>query len=158
MRDATYVLDEILDNESELNPTEYAVETAGTTEIIFALFNLLSLRFSPRIRDLGEKRFYQAGGMEVPRSLGSRFRSKVNLELIEGGWDNLLRIVGSLKRGHCPALTSGEQAPGLPPAEPAYAALAGVRPPCQNRLHSLLPWRARRYGGASTRNSTRVRH
>ena len=103
VRDATYVLDEILDNESDLNPKEHAVDTSGTTEIIFALFDLLGLRFSPRIRDLGEQRLYQAGGMEVPGPLGSRFRSKVSLTLIEEGWDDLLRIAGSLKRGHCPA-------------------------------------------------------
>ncbi|MFO0951183.1 MAG: Tn3 family transposase [Isosphaeraceae bacterium] len=52
VRDATYVLDEILDNETELSILEHTTDTAGYTEIVFALFDLLGLQFSPRIRDL----------------------------------------------------------------------------------------------------------
>jgi hypothetical protein len=56
VRDATYVLDEILDNETELPILEHTTDTAGYTEIVFALFDLLGLQFSPRIRDLGDQR------------------------------------------------------------------------------------------------------
>lgn len=59
IRDATYVLDEILDNETELAILEYTTDTAGYTEIIFALFDLLGLQFAPRIRDLGDQRLYR---------------------------------------------------------------------------------------------------
>lgn len=41
LRDATYVLDEILDNETDLEILEHTTDTAGYTELIFALFNLL---------------------------------------------------------------------------------------------------------------------
>ena len=58
VRDATYVLDEILDNETELPILEHTTDTAGYTEIVFALFDLLGLQFSPRIRDLGDQRLY----------------------------------------------------------------------------------------------------
>ena len=47
VRDATYVLDEILDNETELPILEHTTDTAGYTEIVFALFDLLGLQFSP---------------------------------------------------------------------------------------------------------------
>ncbi len=52
IRDSTYVLDEILDNETELPILEHTTDTAGYTELVFALFDLLGLQFSPRIRDL----------------------------------------------------------------------------------------------------------
>jgi TnpA family transposase len=39
VRDATYVLDEILDNETELPIEEHTTDTAGYTELIFALFD-----------------------------------------------------------------------------------------------------------------------
>ena len=39
VRDATYVLDEILDNETELPLLEHTTDTAGFTEIVFALGN-----------------------------------------------------------------------------------------------------------------------
>jgi TnpA family transposase len=59
VRDASYVLDEILDNESELPILEHTTDTAGYTEIVFALFDLLGLQFSPRIRDLGDQRLFR---------------------------------------------------------------------------------------------------
>ena len=57
--DATYLLDEYLDNETELSLLEHTTDTAGYTEIVFALFDLLGLRFSPRIRDLGDQRLFR---------------------------------------------------------------------------------------------------
>ncbi len=45
-RNATYVLDEILDNETELPLLEHTTDTAGYTEIIFVLFDLLGLQFA----------------------------------------------------------------------------------------------------------------
>ena len=59
VRDVTYVLDEILDNETELPIVEHTTDTTGYTEIVFALFDLLGLQFSPRIRDIGDQRFYR---------------------------------------------------------------------------------------------------
>src|SRR5207237_2325098 len=59
VRDATYVLDEILDNETELPILEHTTDTAGYTEIVFALFDLLGMQFAPRIRDVGDQRLYR---------------------------------------------------------------------------------------------------
>jgi TnpA family transposase len=55
-RDAPYVLDAILGNETELASVEHTTDTAGATESIFALFDLLGLRFTPRLRDIGSRR------------------------------------------------------------------------------------------------------
>jgi TnpA family transposase len=52
--DATYILDEILDNETELPILEHTTNTAGYTKIVFALFDLLGPQFIPRIRDLDD--------------------------------------------------------------------------------------------------------
>ena len=59
IRDATYVLDEILNNETELPILEHTTDTAGFTDLIFALFDLLGLRFSPRLRDIGALTLYR---------------------------------------------------------------------------------------------------
>ena len=56
VRDATYVLDELCNNETELPIREHTTDTAGATEIIFALFDLLGFRFAPRLRDLHGRR------------------------------------------------------------------------------------------------------
>jgi TnpA family transposase len=49
------VLDEILDNETELPLFQHATATAGYTDIIFALFALLGDQGAPRLRDLGDQ-------------------------------------------------------------------------------------------------------
>ena len=46
-RDATYVLDEILGNETELEILAHTTDTAGYTNLVFALFDLLGLEFTP---------------------------------------------------------------------------------------------------------------
>jgi hypothetical protein len=59
VRDATYVLDEILANETELPILEHTTDTSGYTEIVFALFDLLGLTFTPRIKDLADQQLYK---------------------------------------------------------------------------------------------------
>jgi TnpA family transposase len=59
VRDATYVLDGILDNETELPIAEHTSDTAGYTDLVFSLFDLLGLQFSPRLRDLGDQKLYR---------------------------------------------------------------------------------------------------
>ena len=47
VRDATYVLDAILDNETELTIVEHATDTAGYTDIVFCLFRLIGHAVCP---------------------------------------------------------------------------------------------------------------
>jgi len=53
-REATYVLDAIFDNVEGLDITieEHTTDTAGYTDLVFGLFDLCGLKFSPRIRDI----------------------------------------------------------------------------------------------------------
>ncbi|MFO0949709.1 MAG: transposase [Isosphaeraceae bacterium] len=99
VRDATYVLDEILDNETELPILEHTTDTAGYTEIVFALFDLLGLQFSPRIRDLGDQRLFRLDRQKRHPHLAPLLRGRVNRDRILQNWDDLLRVAGSLKRG-----------------------------------------------------------
>jgi TnpA family transposase len=70
MRNATVVLDEILDNETKLPLFQHATDTAGYTEIIFALFDLLGYQFAPRLRDLGNQQLYRINGAGTPDQVG----------------------------------------------------------------------------------------
>jgi TnpA family transposase len=99
VRDATYVLDELLDNETELPILEHTTDTAGFTEIVFALFDLLGLQFCPRIRDLGDQRLYRLDRSRTYPNLEPRLRGRIRRDLILRRWDDLLRVAGSLKRG-----------------------------------------------------------
>jgi TnpA family transposase len=58
-RDATFTLDEILGNTTELPIVEHATDTAGQTLATFALFDLVGLRLSPRIAKLTDKQLWR---------------------------------------------------------------------------------------------------
>lgn len=108
VRDATYVLDEILDNETDLDVLEHTTDHAGYTDLVFALFDLLGMRFSPRLRDLGDTRPYRVTGglvddFERYPHLDGALRGRVDLDRIAAGWDDLLRVAWSLKSGHVTA-------------------------------------------------------
>ena len=53
------MLDGILGNQTDLPVTEHATDTHGATLANFALFDLVGLQLSPRIRDLGKITLYR---------------------------------------------------------------------------------------------------
>lgn len=99
MRDASIVLDEILDNETELPLNQHSTDTAGYTEIIFALFDLLGLQFAPRIRDIGDQTLYSLDKFADTPLVNSLLKKKLNPDLFVNQWDDLLRLAGSMKLG-----------------------------------------------------------
>lgn len=101
VRDAAYVLDEILNNETELPILEHTTDTAGYTEVVFALFDLLGLQFSPRIRDLADQQLYRTSSVNLENypNLKSHLFNVINKERISQHWDDMLRLAGSLKQG-----------------------------------------------------------
>ena len=58
-RDATYTLDEILGNTTELPLLEHTTDSHGQTLATFALFDLVDRRLSPRIAKLTEKQLWR---------------------------------------------------------------------------------------------------
>jgi TnpA family transposase len=88
-----------LDNETELTILEHATDTAGYTDIVFALFDLLGMQFAPRLRDIGDQQLYRFSREQKVRHLAPRMKGTIRHELIVRHWDDLLRLAGSLKRG-----------------------------------------------------------
>lgn len=99
VRDATYVLDAILDNETELPLVEHTTDTAGYTEIVFALFDLLGMQFAPRLRDLGEQQLYRLDRGSAYPTLRPRLKGLIQQPLILDRWEDMLRVAGSLQLG-----------------------------------------------------------
>jgi TnpA family transposase len=104
VRDATYVLDEILNNETELTILEHTTDTAGYTDLVFGLFDLLGMQFSPRLRDIGDRQLYKlkTDATLYPR-LDARLTGRIDLTRLLARWDDLARVAGSLKRGYVTA-------------------------------------------------------
>jgi TnpA family transposase len=98
-RDATYVLDGLLDHEADLQIEEHYTDTAGFTDHVFALMHLLGFRFAPRIRDLPDKRLYICGEAQHFPTLAGLIGGAVNLKQIRSHWDDLLRLAASIRQG-----------------------------------------------------------
>jgi TnpA family transposase len=97
LKDSAYLLEGILEHQTSLRPREIMTDTGGASEAVFGLFCLLGFQFSPRLADSGACKFYRAkngsnyGPIELIRP------GNLKVEHIEKNWDDLLRVVGSLK-------------------------------------------------------------
>jgi TnpA family transposase len=99
LRDSLNLLAVVLEQETELQPTEIMTDTAGYTDTIFGVFHLLGYQFSPRIADVGGARFWRVDGKADYGMLDALASNKINVKLIAEHWDDLLRLAGSLKLG-----------------------------------------------------------
>ena len=105
-RDATYVLDEILGNTTDLPIAEHTTDTHGQTLLTFALFDLVGLRLSPRIAKLTQQRLWRphppSHYHRWPQA-GRLLAHPVQTQLIDQHWDDLLRLGRSVTSGHVSA-------------------------------------------------------
>jgi TnpA family transposase len=108
-RDAAYVLDGLLYNESDLALEEHYTDTHGYTEINFAAFALLGRRFAPRIRGLHKQRIYRIDRTKnygSLRPLVDRSDRTIHLDWIGEQWDRMGQFYASLESGHTTASTA----------------------------------------------------
>ena len=99
VRDATHVLDGLLYHESDLRIEEHYTDTAGFTEHVFGLTQLLGFRFAPRIRDLADKRLYIHGDAKAYPTLTSLIGGSINVKQIVMHWEDILRLAVSIQQG-----------------------------------------------------------
>ena len=105
-RDAAFVLDGLLYNESDLDLEEHYTDTHGYTEINFAAFAMLGRRFCPRIRGVQHQRLYR---MDRDRDYGvltdlvGRADRMIDPRVIAEQWDRMGQFYASLESGHTTA-------------------------------------------------------
>jgi len=105
-RDSPYVLDAICDNETLLPIKEHTTDTSGFTDLVFAMFDLHGMRFSPRIKNLAKYKLYWYRGIEINDTDPSKplfSKDPLKEKLIVNNWDEILRIAASIKLGYVPA-------------------------------------------------------
>ena len=99
LRDSIFVLEGLLEQQTDLNLTEIMTDTAGASDMIFGLFWLLGYQFSPRLADAGEAIFYRTNKSADYGILNELAASNINTNRIEEHWDDMIRVAGSLKLG-----------------------------------------------------------
>ncbi len=115
-RDAPYVLDGLLYNESDLPLEEHFVDTHGYTENNFAAFVMLGRKFSPRIRGLQKQRIYRIDKHKDYQALAPlvcRSDHMIHTHWIVDQWDRMGHFYASLECGHATASTAMKRLNGF---------------------------------------------
>lgn len=103
MRESLHILDTLLNLDGGPRPDTVATDRASYSDIVFGLFRMLGYRFSPRIADLSDQRFWRATAASDPRGdygpLNAIARNRVNVGKIAAHWPDMLRVAGSLVTG-----------------------------------------------------------
>ncbi|MEL6455735.1 MAG: Tn3 family transposase [Cyanobacteria bacterium J06623_5] len=102
-REALYVLDGLLKNNTILKIRQHTTDTHGYTEIIFALCHLLGFYFMPRIRDLKDQQLYRVNRKADYGVFAPLLTKTVDMDIVEEQWEAMLRVALSLKQRTAPA-------------------------------------------------------
>lgn len=99
-REAAYVIDGLMCND-EIRSDIHSTDTHGYSDLIFAITHLLGISFAPRLAKLKKRALYC-----VSPATRKAYKKKnysvlpdeaIDLELIEENWDNILRLVATIK-------------------------------------------------------------
>lgn len=108
-RDAPYVLDGLIYNESDLQIEEHFTDTSGYTEINFAAFAMLGKKFSPRIKGVQKQSIYR---IDTKRDYGSlsvlvgKKKKTIHMDWITSQWDRMGHFYASAESGYITASTA----------------------------------------------------
>ncbi len=76
-----------------------AVDTHGYTFVAMSISKLLGFDLCPQMRDLAERRLYLPRSVKLPENLERIALTNVSERAIAKGWDELLRLVASIRSG-----------------------------------------------------------
>lgn len=126
VREATFVLDGLLHNEV-IPSSIHTTDSHGYTEALFGLMDLLGFGFSPNIAKMLSKTLYTFKEHRIAayRSKGYVVLPKayIDLNLIQDYWDDVLRLLVSLKFKHCTASQIFRRFNSYQKQHPLYAAI-----------------------------------
>ena len=97
-RESAYVIDGLMHNDV-IKSDIHSTDTHGYTEAVFGLTHLLGFSFAPRIKGIGKQRLYLFRGHDRCAREGWKIApdNYINDTLIRENWDDLLRLVATIK-------------------------------------------------------------
>ena len=93
----------LLYHESDLDLREHHSDTEGFTDQIFGATHLLGYRFAPRIRNIRRTKIFPMRKPSRYPNLAPLIGGRVNVKDISSNWDEVLRLMASIKTGTVPA-------------------------------------------------------
>ena len=96
---APYVLDGLLYHATGLSIEEHYTDTGGASDQVFGLMPFFGYRFAPRLRDLKERRLHLLPQQDAGALLVGLTGDPVAVGHVADHWDELLRLVTSIRSG-----------------------------------------------------------
>ena len=103
--EAIYILDGLLNDESDFNPTTIHGDTQAQSTPVFGLAYLLGIKLMPRIRNIKDLCFYKPDKAMVLDHIQSLFNEPIKWQLIEKHYADMMRTAMSVKAGKITAST-----------------------------------------------------
>lgn len=97
--EAPYVLDGLLHHGTSLKIDTHYVDTGGVSDHVFILCSLLGFRFCPRLRDFPDRKLASIEPSGSYKALLPLLGRRIKVEVIREHWDEVVRLVASLKSG-----------------------------------------------------------
>jgi TnpA family transposase len=102
VREAIYVLDGLLNNDTVLRPKEHFVDQHGFTDQLFGLCHLLGFSLMPRL-NVSKQTLYKLDRTKSYGALDDVITGTSDTALIREQWDQLVRVTVSLRNRTAPA-------------------------------------------------------
>ena len=87
------------DGDDRVRLSLLAVDTHGYTNATMTIAKLLGFDLCPQLRNLTERKLHVANGTKIPDGIELVMVSGVSLKAISKGWDELLRLISSIRTG-----------------------------------------------------------
>lgn len=122
--EAAYVIDGLMHNEV-VQSSIHSTDTAGYSEVIFGVCNLLGIAFAPRIKNFKKQQLYSFEKRSKLKAKGYDIlpSKRINLGLILDNWDDILRFIATIKLRETPASQLFRRLSSYSRQHPLYAAL-----------------------------------
>lgn len=112
-REAPYMLEGMVESKRTLYPESkfknkshlHSTDTHGYTEAIFSAMHFLGITFAPRIKSVQHQTLYAYDSESLKKNSNFRIapKTKLNRKLIVKRWDDILRLMASIKMNYVSA-------------------------------------------------------
>jgi TnpA family transposase len=96
-RDSLHPLDGLFANQTSVRPETVSTDTAGASEIVFAVAWTVGYRYAPRLADLADHRLWATDRRADYGGLQGLARNRGNTSIISDQWDQICRLAASLE-------------------------------------------------------------
>lgn len=103
--EAVYIIEGLLEQESEAAPKEIHADTQGQSFPVFGLAHLFGFELLPRIRNFRDLTFHRPEPGVRYRHIDALFGEPINWQLLEDHWQDLMKVAISIREGELSSIT-----------------------------------------------------